>query len=327
VNAPVARLLPRWGRRPLAACLDTATAVKDEAVYRSWGPRLQAAGRDPARSTAVVVHLFYPVCWARIEARLRVMRPWSFDLFVTVPASEPGAHHLVKRSFPGATVLTAPNRGRDALAFLHLAAILDRLGYTSVLKLHSKRSPHYEQGGSWFEELLDGVLPGPSVVDLIGSVMADPATGIVGPAGHYLSLTVKYQANRRHLGRIVTATAGPAAATAVDHWPGSYGFFAGTMFWARLDALRPLLAPGWGARHFQGERGQTDGTFAHAVERALTVVPELDGRIIWQAGPIGLARTPYGSGSVPDWATMGQTTGAPPLTRLPGLVRGGGRAG
>jgi lipopolysaccharide biosynthesis protein len=46
-------------------------------------------------------------------------------------------------------------------------------------------------------------------------------------------------------------------------------FVAGTMFFARLDALQPLMSLDLTALDFEEEEGQVDGTMAHAIERAL----------------------------------------------------------
>jgi predicted HAD superfamily hydrolase len=46
----------------------------------------------------------------------------------------------------------------------------------------------------------------------------------------------------------------------------------GTMFWARTDALRPILSSGFTIEDFPEESGQKDGTLAHAMERMLVPV-------------------------------------------------------
>ncbi len=49
---------------------------------------------------------------------------------------------------------------------------------------------------------------------------------------------------------------------------------AGNMFYARVDAFRPLLQMGFSESSFEAECGQKDGTLAHALERltALTAL-------------------------------------------------------
>jgi lipopolysaccharide biosynthesis protein len=82
--------------------------------------------------------------------------------------------------------------------------------------------------------------------------------------------------------------------------PSELGFFAGTMFWARLPAIRDCLdVP---TRWFQLESGQIDGTMAHALERLFCVVPELDGRAVFASDADRLVELDYTDYAWPSWA-------------------------
>ncbi len=118
----------------------------------------------------------------------------------------------------------------------------------------------------------------------------NPKLGLLGPQGFWLSL------NRdSNLSRV--AALGNRMGVAVD--PNRHGYFGGSMFWCRPQALDPLLALGLGTTDFENESGQTDGTLAHAVERLFTLSTEKAGL------------------QVAD--TAGNTLGEPPHPLLPWL--------
>jgi lipopolysaccharide biosynthesis protein len=62
-------------------------------------------------------------------------------------------------------------------------------------------------------------------------------------------------------------------------------FAAGSMFWARSAALKPLLDLDLTFDNFDEERGQADGTLAHAIERLTFYSCELAGYKWLHAGP------------------------------------------
>lgn len=49
------------------------------------------------------------------------------------------------------------------------------------------------------------------------------------------------------------------------------------MFWARVQAIKPILDLKLNSDDFEAELGQTDGTMAHAVERIFSFIATKSG--------------------------------------------------
>jgi lipopolysaccharide biosynthesis protein len=232
---------------------------------------VQIAGGS--HTLAVVIHVFHGREWEYIRQRLGVLENVRHDLFITSTSISENVIASREQTAPGraAHVDIVPNRGRDIFPFLSVLESLDRRGYLHVLKLHTKRSAHRPDGWEWFRSLVDNVLADPqTAVNTLEAL--DSGIGLVGPAGHFVSLGKYMGANRRRLHRLVAEMQGTAEADELVANAGRYGFFAGTMFWSRVDRLRPLLRLGLTVDDFEAEEGQIDGTMAHAVERLLTLI-------------------------------------------------------
>jgi lipopolysaccharide biosynthesis protein len=101
---------------------------------------------------------------------------------------------------------------------------------------------------------------------------------MVGPGGHFVSLKRYMGANESHLAKLLTSIYGDEKAMGILKEPGEYGFFASTMFWCRLDSIRPLLNLHLLPEDFESESGQIDGTLAHGIERLLTLILQVNGQ-------------------------------------------------
>ena len=261
--------------------------------------------RTAGTQAAVVVHLFYTEMWPDFIRQLKHLNAHQFDLFITLPVQNADFASTIQRDFASAQVVSTPNRGRDVLPFIKLAAVLDQLGYQYVLKLHSKKSTHRTDGNEWLSQITSSLLPADSrVMDKIINTLESSTTGIIGPQEQYLSLPVNYEANRRHILAILARILGSQAAQQIDEHRDEYGFFAGTMFWARFDAIRPVLLQGFAARVFEPEQGQIDATFAHALERVFCLIPELEGKRMYEAKPKTVVELDYKTDNIPDWSDV-----------------------
>lgn len=229
-------------------------------------PATQVDGR-----IAVHLHLYYHDLANEFANHLKNF-PFAYDLYVSV-ANEEGRELCRKTldKLPRQTALhieIVPNRGRDIAPMF--CAFGERLkNYDYIAHLHGKKSL-YNSGATegWREYLCEGLLGSEDRVRRIFALMqGDAPRGIVYPQNFHL---LPYQAN--------TWLANKAMGS---HWchrlgihPMPEGYFdmpAGSMFWARGDALRPIFNAGITLDDFVEETGQTDGTFAHCLERLLVL--------------------------------------------------------
>lgn len=226
--------------------------------------------REARHRTAVVVHLFheelYPEFleyWQKIEA----------DIFISLPVN--ASYELVSRivsDTPNAYLSLEPNRGRDILPFIKIMEVVDRRGYAYVCKIHSKKSPQRMDGESLRRVALAALLNDQFVVSQIeGRFDDDDSLGIIAPPNSVVDLS---KPDRNVLNRVWLDTLLPriGADDLVDNY--KTVFVAGSMFWARVAALRPVLDLKLTMEEFESEAGQVDGTLAHAIERLWSVAAQ-----------------------------------------------------
>lgn len=188
-----------------------------------------------------------------------------FRLFLTTDTPAKRAFLLEKltpRYGEALSVSVFDNRGRDiAPKFVGLADA--QLSCDLVLHLHAKKSLHRSELGQWRDFLLDSLLGSPQIcADILALFANQPELGVVAPrifrlvhrAVHWRDnyCTAAYLARR--MGVKITRD------TPAD-------FPAGSMFWARPAALKPLFDLNLGFGAFEPEAGQVDGTLGHAIER------------------------------------------------------------
>lgn len=246
--------------------------------------------RSQDADTAVIIHLFYPELWPQFSKALGALPEGRVDIYVTLMQKDAAFAEEIRAKFPSAFVIIVPNRGRDVLPFVHLARRLDEHGYTYLLKLHSKKTVHREDGADWFAELLRSLLPSAQGVGAILRAL-EAGAGIVGPEGHYLSLDRFMAGNEPRLQSLLQQLNLDRRAASLMDDLSTRGYFGGTMFWARFDTLRPLLSAYLMPEDFESESGQVNVTTHHAIERLIGLLPELTGKSTWVSGPNGLHET------------------------------------
>lgn len=102
-----------------------------------------------------------------------------------------------------------------------------------------------------------------------------PRLGMVVPLTFRQVLGAAHWGDNKDIARELAFRLGwPDSALPED---GALRFPVGSMFWARVAAIRPLLDLALTPDHFPPEAGQMDGTLAHAIERMLGVVCQAGG--------------------------------------------------
>jgi lipopolysaccharide biosynthesis protein len=274
-----------------------------EKVYRSNAFKSAFTGTATSE-LAVIIHLFYIDMLPLFAKKIALLDSANvkYDLFITIPDQHSDKIDGIKQKLPAAHIAVVPNCGRDVLPFVQVFKYIENKGYTKLLKLHTKKSPHREDGDVWRNRILDNLLPyNVRTLRTILKCLDDKRTAIIVPSQEYVSLLVNLQATAHHLKRITEKIFGKKAAEEMLRVADEYGFFGGTMFWARLEAIKPVI-DNVNVEDFEPELGQEDTTLAHALERLLNLVPEMQEKAMFAVNSKGVEEIDPHTTNIPAWA-------------------------
>ena len=216
---------------------------------------------------AVVAHIYYEETWPYIAQALQALQE-PFDLIITTtPDKLALVTSQVTPQFAHAEIHAVDNKGRDIRPFVAVLPLLLERQYRAVLKLHSKKSLHRGDGDLWRQTLIAQLLPsGTDLPQMINSLHEYPSLGLIAPEGNVLNIQRYIGSNRTWVEQLVTELGENAQwLQQTKPW-----FAAGTMFWFKPQAVQSLLhCPSIQRDAFEVEKGQIDGTLAHAIERVL----------------------------------------------------------
>ncbi|KAB2791313.1 DUF616 domain-containing protein [Brucella anthropi] len=164
------------------------------------------------------------------------------------------------------------NRGRDVAPWT-IWFRDEILESTIFLHIHSKKSTHNKSHRGQFRYLSHVTLGAPTTVNqILSAFCSDPQIGIIAPCYHWSS------ANQPNYGRNVEVCKSLFSRLSKGELPGiSSDYPAGSFFWARTATLKPLFNLNLTIDDFDEEAGQVDGTFAHAIEHMMGLLPALTG--------------------------------------------------
>lgn len=229
--------------------------------------------KDKKLRIAVHAHIYY-TDMASALAQYLVHFPQEVDLFISTPFEQDQSilHNLFATIKPirNLQIRIVPNRGRD------IAPMIDPFGqellqYDYVAHIHTKKSVASNQiGSAWCQYLWNQLLgQGPQHLQKIWGLLETHS--LVYPQKFAL-IDVSNLRWGDHLERsqALSQRLGirpPSSSLSSDDYA---EFPVGSMFWARSDALAPLLASGISFNDFDEETGQTDHTLHHTIERNLS---------------------------------------------------------
>jgi len=194
------------------------------------------------------------------EAIERIWLP--FDLFISLTKGA-SAHmrDAIMQAFPNAWVFDFEDHGRDIGSFLVFLQSGVLFQYDLVCKLHTKRSPHLQDGDHWRRVLIDGILGSSRLIDqVVTSFSRDRDLGMVVADGNIYCGSEHWIGTENRLAELLPRL-GISPNVRDRSFPG------GSIFWIRPFLLRTLAAAGLKLEDFEPEPLPVDGGLGHAVER------------------------------------------------------------
>lgn len=215
---------------------------------------------------AVMCHLFHTdLCGLILDAVSNIGHPT--DLLISTDTSE--KRRVIEEAFADwlegtLTIRVVENRGRDIapklITFSDIYA-----SYDLVLFLHTKKSHHYEHGDAWRDGLFRSLVGSRETVSSIVQIFtSQPSVGMV-IAQHFEPIRewIFWNGNFLRAWKLARRMGFSLPLRRPIDFP------SGSMFWARPEALRPLIDLDLRLEEFPFERGQINKTFHHAIERLL----------------------------------------------------------
>ena len=235
--------------------------------------KLDWKGEGPA--IAVQIHLFFTDVIQELLNEVNEI-PYAYDCYISTDSEE--KKEIIKKEFvPYCTAQTVkievyPNKGRDVAPFL--MQMKDVIGnYKYIAHLHTKKSETVDFGEQWRQFLFHNVCGGRKYLyALFERMEQNEKLGlIIPPVYPVIEKGAEWAGTKNDMDRILKSIGGNITLPEHPVFP------AGTMFWAKTDAVKPLFEIGYTQDDFPDEAGQVNYTLAHVIERIWVYLVQAQG--------------------------------------------------
>lgn len=224
---------------------------------------------------AVHIHLFYKDLAEEFASYLSRL-DFKIDIYITTNDTKDAArlHNLFSKlsCCNRLQIIQVDNRGRDIYPFIYFLEKYSS-SYKYISHIHTKKSI-YNKGATdlWRSYLLEQLFGEARKVRQILWLLAH-GYGMIYPQTHW---QLPYWAHT-WLGNLGIAQTLKERMLLPNLPRGYFDYPVGSMFWARTEALQPLLRAKLTIEDFPEEAGQTDGTLAHTIERLFSLCVRTSG--------------------------------------------------
>ncbi len=249
--------------------------AKEQKANKKPAPAANGKKQKGQPTIAIHAHIFYVDLISEFASYFENM-PFKFDLYLSVQegTDEKAIRTVLKpiKQIQTLDIRALPNRGRD-IAPLYCKFAPEILKHDYFLHIHTKKSLYSGvEKGQWRKYCLEVLLGSSKQINYIFDLFENKNAGLVYPdiQEEIPMIAYSWLANEAQ-GRALLKEYGITDVPEVFNYP------AGSFFWARTDALRPLLEHGYTYEDFPREQGQTDGTLAHTLERVIPFISRKQG--------------------------------------------------
>ncbi|EHS53127.1 hypothetical protein PDO_4407 [Rhizobium sp. PDO1-076] len=149
----------------------------------------------------IFAHVYYPETWEEMANDLDAGIQQPFNLVITRPIGSRPVARPQSSYLCATTELEVENKGRDILPFLTALRNETMTPFDIGLKIHTKRSPHRQDGDGWRRYLVGSLLQPEIEGRLLGHklLQCEPSIGLVAPRAHLLPLGGRTSMNEKFM--------------------------------------------------------------------------------------------------------------------------------